>query len=34
MMDVNVDLKEASLLGLASFFIIDYTSTINTIQIC
>ena len=33
-MGVNVDLKEASLLRLASFFFIDYTSTINIIQIC
>ena len=34
MMGVNVDLKEASLLGLASFFLYRLCITINPIQIC
>ena len=34
MMGINVDLKEASLLGLASFFLYRLCITINPIQIC
>ena len=34
MTGLNVDLKEASLLGLASFFLYRLCITINPIQIC